>query len=122
MDARAESRYRDETVRLVGRRGPVAVLVFALGILLADTLEWYYSPARLRALVIRSAAELAICFIALRIYRAPRFRPFAVEITKVAAALLLICVTLYFRATAGNGTALALVVMSVQLVTALMFP
>ena len=122
MDARAESRYRDETLQLVRRRGPVAVGVFALALLLTDPLELYYSPARLHPLLIATAAELAICLVAFRAYRAPRLHRFAIEVTQVTAALLLLCVTLYFRATAGNGTALALVVMSVQLVTALMFP
>jgi len=122
MDARAELRYRDETRQLVRRRGPVAVGVFALGLVLADTLEWYYSPARLNALLIGSAVEVAICLAAWRLYADPRFRRFAIRITQATGGLLLLCVTLYFRATAGNGTALALVMMSVQLVTALMFP
>jgi signal transduction histidine kinase len=122
MDARAELRYRNETLQLVRRRGPVAVSVFALGLALADTLEWYYSPARLHALLIGSAVEVAICLGAWRLYATPRFRRYAIRITQATGGLLLLCVTLYFHATAGNGTALALVVMSVQLVTALMFP
>jgi signal transduction histidine kinase len=122
MDARAEARYVDETRRLAVRRGPVAVTSFALALLLADALEWHYAPGRLGAILTASAVELVVCAVAFGLYRSARHLRIAVQVSQVTAVVLLFCVTLYFRATAGTSAGLALVVVSVELVAALMFP
>lgn len=122
MDARAQRQYREETLALIARRGPISVAVFLLGVIVADVLETHYHPERLGYLAAISSLEVAIGVAMLFVYRAPRLRPWIIEFTQGMGIALLLCATAYIAATGAGPAALALVVIGVELSTAMMFP
>lgn len=121
-DARAQRRYREETVGLIARRGPISLAVFAIGVIVADVLESHYHPNRLGALAVVTALELAIGLAMLVAYRIRRLRPWVAELTQGMSIAFLLCITLYVAATGVSISALALVVIGFELSTATMFP
>jgi signal transduction histidine kinase/CheY-like chemotaxis protein len=122
MDAEARERYGEQTRRLVARRGPLCVILFAVSVGLADFIEYHYHPERLSQLLLFSVVEVALCLVAIGFYRTQRLISVVVRLTHATCVVLLLCVTLYFCLTGANGSALAFVFIVFELTTALMFP
>ncbi len=122
MDTLAQRRYRDETQRLIGQRGPLAVLVFVVGVGVATLLEYLYHPERVVALAIVCTVESIICVSALALYRSRRTRHSVVRVTLGVCTALLLCVTSYASYAGASPPALAFLFIVYVLTTALLFP
>jgi signal transduction histidine kinase/ActR/RegA family two-component response regulator len=122
MDARTQTRYRDETRWLVVRRGPLCAILLTVSVVVAGALEYAYQPERLPYLVAASVAELGIWAALLWAYRVRALRSLTLELTQAACIALILCVTGYFSLTRANPAGLAFVFIVFELTTALVFP
>jgi len=122
MDTLAQRRYRDETQRLIAQRGPLAVLVFVVGVGVATLLEYLYHPERVVALAIVCTVEAVICVCALALYRSRRAQQSVVRLTLVVFTALLLCVTIYASHAGASVPALAFLFIVYVLTAALLFP
>ena len=121
MDTLALRRYREEAEGLIGRRGPLGILVFVAGVGGASLLEYGFHPERQAFLAFICAVELAICLCALAYHRWGRRRWSSITVTRAVHIALLSCVTVYATHTGASASALTFLFIAYVFTSALLF-